>query len=114
MKQQKFLFAIATLLLITLACNALTPQTAPTIAPASAQPQYSGFPQTEADVPRIPVNEAKAAFDSGSAIFVDTRSVDAYAEKHIQGALSIPLDKFETNIANISIEKSQWVITYCT
>jgi rhodanese-related sulfurtransferase len=74
----------------------------------------SQIPQTEADVPRINVEDAKAAFDSGQAIIVDVRSADAYAAGHTVGAISIPLVIFETDINNVSLEKNQWIITYCT
>jgi rhodanese-related sulfurtransferase len=65
-------------------------------------------------VPRISVSDAKAALDSGQAILVDVRSADAYASGHAAGAVSIPLENFENNIGSLSLEKSQWIITYCT
>jgi hypothetical protein len=42
------------------------------------------------------------------------RSADAYAAGHTVGAISIPLVIFETDINNVSLEKNQWIITYCT
>jgi hydroxyacylglutathione hydrolase len=72
------------------------------------------IPQTEADVPRVKVEEAKSAFDSGKAIIVDVRSAEAYAEGHAAGAISIPLTNFENNIEDLSLDKDQWIITYCT
>jgi rhodanese-related sulfurtransferase len=71
-------------------------------------------PQTEADVPRVTVEEAKSAFDSGKAIIVDVRSAEAYAEGHAAGAISIPLSEFENNINNLPLDKDQWIIPYCT
>jgi rhodanese-related sulfurtransferase len=71
-------------------------------------------PQTEADVPRVTVEEAKSAFDSGKAIIVDVRSAEAYAEGHAAGAISIPLSEFENNINNLPLDKEQWIIPYCT
>lgn len=58
--------------------------------------------------------DAKAAVDSGAAILVDVRSADSYASGHAAGAISIPLGNFETNIESLSLEKDQWIITYCT
>jgi 3-mercaptopyruvate sulfurtransferase SseA len=72
------------------------------------------IPQTEADVPRVTVEEAKFAFDSGKAIIVDVRSAEAYAEGHAAGAISIPLANFENNIEDLSLDKKQWIIPYCT
>ncbi len=39
----------------------------------------------------FPLDQAKAAFDSGAAIIVDVRSPQAYEASHIKGAISIPL-----------------------
>jgi 3-mercaptopyruvate sulfurtransferase SseA len=124
---KKVLLAISILLLATLACNASIPQTEPT-APATptldqspltviapTQPQRNdSLPLTETDVPRVPVEEAKAALDSGTAVIVDVRSADAYAAGHVVGSINIPLTEFENNIANVSLAKDQWIITYCT
>ncbi len=98
-------------MLATFACQTLAPQTAP-IAEIS-RPQHS-VPLTEADVSRIDVHEAKAAIDSGQAILVDVRSAESYTKGHAAGAVSIPLENFEKNIGKLSLEKSQWIITYCT
>ncbi|MBN8658639.1 MAG: rhodanese-like domain-containing protein, partial [Anaerolineae bacterium] len=59
-------------------------------------------------------SDAKAAIDSGQAILVDVRSADSYATGHAAGAMSIPLGNFEVNIDKLSLEKDQWIITYCT
>lgn len=118
MKNKKFLIAFSILILALLACNSFLPSndvsTLPT-APFNPQIQNdSGVPQTEDDVPRISVSEAKAALDSGQAILIDVRSTDAYIETHATSAISIPLDKFENNVNNLSLEKTKWIITYCT
>lgn len=116
---------IVLLTLTTLACQTLVPPTTEpfiisTEAPLPTQPQPVQQPQgslpplTEAQVPRITVSDAKAAVDSGAAILVDVRSADSYASGHAAGAISIPLGNFETNIDKLSLEKDQWIITYCT
>jgi 3-mercaptopyruvate sulfurtransferase SseA len=101
MPKTKIFLAISILVLATLACNALSPS-------------QGNLPRTEDDVPRVDVNTAKAAFDSGAAIIVDVRSVARYNESHVVDALSIPLNEFETNISNVELDKEQWIITYCT
>ena len=98
------------------------PQTESTSVPtiraiSTLPPQTQGqtnLPLTEADVPRVPVDEAKLAFDNGEAVIVDVRSAEAYAAGHAAGAINIPLDQFENNIANVPLDKDQWIITYCT
>jgi 3-mercaptopyruvate sulfurtransferase SseA len=116
---------IALLTLTALACQTLAaPTVEPFIVSTEAplptqpepvqQPQSNTPPLTESQVPRIEVDKAKAAVDSGAAVLIDVRSADAYASGHAAGAISIPLGNFETNIESLSLEKSQWIITYCT
>ena len=116
---------ITFLVLASLACQSLVPSTVEpfivsTEAPLPTQPQPGQQPQgnqpplTEAQVPRIEVDKAKAAVDSGAATLVDVRSAESYAAGHAVGAISIPLGNFEVNIDKLSLEKDQWIITYCT
>lgn len=115
MKSKRIILAISILALAALACQTLLPTAEPVVAPTQpSQFQNNNAPQTEDDVPRIGVKEAKAAVDSGQAILVDVRGADIYAEQHAAGAMSIPLDIFEYDFASISLEKEQWIITYCT
>lgn len=112
----RFPIFISILLLATLACNAILPSndvsTLPT-APFNPDIQ-SDLPRTDNDVPRISVMEAKVAVESGQAILVDVRSAQSYADLHAASAISIPLDIFETNIGSVPLQKSDWIITYCT
>jgi len=110
----KRIFPLLLLIFASLACQTLLPQTAPPTSTSTPQSTYSGIPLTEDQVPRISVEEAKAALDSESAILVDVRSVASYKNGHAAGAISIPLENFEFNVHKLSLEKSQWIITYCT
>ena len=95
------------------ACSASTP----TEMAVTAEPTRSlaeGLPQTEADVPRMTVEEAKAAFDNGAAVIVDVRTTQSFVTRHIAGALSIPLTRIEENPKSVTLDKNQWIITYCT
>ena len=130
MKRIKYiLLATLILFLTSLACNALLPQTEPTSVPTPIQTQIldptpstepvstqpeANLPQTDAEVPRVPVDQAKAAFDSGDAVIVDVRGADAYARSHITGALEVSLSAIQTDPANLPLDKSKWIITYCT
>ena len=117
---KRIIYLLVILAIATLACSSLAPQSEPTAAPLPTQPQPVQQPQittpplTEAQVPRISVSDAKAAIDSGQAILVDVRSAESYAAGHAAGAMSIPLGNFEVNIDKLSLEKDQWIITYCT
>ncbi len=101
-----------------LACNSILPQAEPTQPVISTlelpQGQDNNLPQTEAEVPRVTVEEAKAALDSGEAIIVDVRAPEFFADGHAAGAISIPLGLIESNPSGLDLDKDQWIITYCT
>jgi hypothetical protein len=130
MKRTKhILLAVFVLVLASLACNAMLPQAEPTSVPtqvptpvlvptqvtepASTQPPAS-LPQTDAQVSRVPPDQAKTALDSGDAIIVDVRGAAAYAQKHITSALEISLGAIELDPTNLNLDKNKWIITYCT
>jgi len=102
-KKARFTWIIGIALVIA-ACSPSTPlpQTEPTV-PAVGAPQ---------EVQRITLEESKAAFDGGEAIFVDVRSETAYEAGHVPGALSIPLQFLKPRLDELDPE--QWIITYCT
>lgn len=105
---------------LALALAACSPAPAPTPTPAMTviveptSPPPGGLPKSEAEVPRVTAEAAKAAFEAGAAVIVDVRSVDSFVAKHIAGALSIPLTRIEQNPKSVSLGKNQWIITYCT
>lgn len=78
--------------------------------PQSQAEQPATAPEPE--IPRVNLAESKAAFDNGTAIFVDVRTASFYATSHIPGALSIPLADIEGRINEL--DPNQWIITYCT
>ena len=114
---------IAILFLISLcmlaACSSRATDTAPTPAPTQiVGPSYPQpareLPLTERDVPRVSIEEARAALDSGAAIVVDVRNPDAYATSHVAGAINVPLIEIERDPAGLDLPKEEWIITYCT
>lgn len=119
MTKTKLFFALTTLILATSACNALSTQPESQAAPTPVIETVSTTapnttPLTEADVPRVSLEDAKAAFDDGEAVIVDVRSKEAYAAGHIPGAINIQLGEFETALSDIDLPKDAWIITYCT
>jgi len=116
---KRILFVILVMLFVLAACSAQPTQTLPTLAPtAIVDPSFTqpagGLPQTDADVPRITVEDARAALESGEAIIVDVRSPSAFEESHVAGAVSVPLGMIERELASVPLNKEQWIITYCT
>ena len=118
MKKVKFVFLLA--LAITLvACSAQPTQVFPTLAGSQiAEPESTqstaNLPQSDAEVPRISVEEARLAFESGDAIMVDVRAPESFEDSHIAGAVSVPLGAIERDLASLPLSKDQWIITYCT
>jgi 3-mercaptopyruvate sulfurtransferase SseA len=76
------------------------------------EPAKSPTPASVDQVRRISVDEAKAAFDAGTAVFVDVRDSVSYESSHIPGALSIPLNNLTSHTNEL--DPSSWIITYCT
>lgn len=127
---KKLFLSVSVLLLATLACNFMSQQLAPqvtnaptlistaiikltTIVEPTSSPRLD-LPRDENAVPRISVEQAKAALDSGGAVIVDVRPEQSYALEHIAGSISIPLAEIETDPTGVKLDKKQWIITYCT
>ena len=64
------------------------------------------------DVPRVSLADAKAAYDTGGAVFLDVRDAAEYAGGHIPGAISIPLSELPSRLGEL--DPQTWYITYCT
>ena len=73
---------------------------------AEATPTEVNYPQ----VARVDPADAKAAYDSGSALFVDVRDAASYAQGHIPGALSIPLAELAERAGELN--PGDWLIPY--
>ena len=115
MSKTKIILAAALLIFTLSACNAIVPTAEPTyVIVEPTYPPTQSTILTEANVPRVSIEEARVAQTSGAAIIVDVRSKQAYDESHIPGAINILLGEFETNITGITLDKDQWIITYCT
>lgn len=107
------IYPLLVLLALTLsACSASLP-TEPTVIVELTSPPADNLPQTEADVPRVTVEQALTALNSGAAVIVDVRVAESFAAGHIAGAISIPLNQIESNPAGVGLDKNQWIITYC-
>lgn len=89
----------------------LTGKNNPTSPAAQASlPAQAELPFPE--VTRISLADAKAAFDSGAAVFLDVRENDSYQSSHIPGALNIELAQLPAQLSKLDPAKS--IITYCT
>ena len=99
------------------AAPAQTATPLPTATPAQTAtllPTVPPFPTpavTADDVPRITVQELKAALDEGRpVVVVDVRSREAFDEKHIEGAVPVPSAELEQRLAELP--KSADIVLY--
>lgn len=96
-------------LLLVIAAFLFATQTAsPAPTPAAASHEEETYPE----IPRVSLDEAKAALDAGTAVVVDVRYAETYAGGHITGAINIPSAELEARIGEL--DPNQWIITYCT
>jgi 3-mercaptopyruvate sulfurtransferase SseA len=64
------------------------------------------------EVNRVSVQDAKAAYDAGTAVFVDVRGDELYNTGHISGALSIADTEMDSRFTEL--DPNAWIILYCT
>ena len=84
--------------------------TPPAVVDVPDEHDASGLPYP--DVPRISVEETRKLFDNNSAVIIDVRDALDYAEVHIPGALSIPLEELQSRYQELPPDAE--IITYCT
>ena len=62
--------------------------------------------------PRISLADAKADFDAGTAVFVDTHSPRSFENEHIAGAVNVPAEDYEAHLDKLP--KGKKIIAYCS
>jgi len=85
---------------------AISPQTT-TIPETATAPQ-----EPAAEISRVSLADAKAAYDNGSAVFLDVRDAESYTRSHVPGAILIPLNELQER--SKELDPSTRIITYCT
>ena len=60
---------------------------------------------------RVGLDETKAAFDNGTALFLDVRGESEFAAGHIPGAVVIPVDDLQ--MRHDELDREQRILTYC-
>jgi hypothetical protein len=107
-----FIFLIAVLVL--LGCN-LQPVNNSTLAvatPSNTPTSRVVDNHEDENVARITVEEAKAEFDKGNALFVDARPAAAYEMEHIKGAVNITSATLDQQLP--TLPKNKKIIVYCS
>ncbi|MCI0519328.1 MAG: hypothetical protein L0Z70_03630 [Chloroflexi bacterium] len=73
-------------------------------------PEPAVVEETTDDLARVSVADAKAAYDLGQAVFMDVRDAESYAQAHIRGAISMPLEEIPQRMDEL--DPQAWIITY--
>lgn len=80
----------------------------------AGQPQIQPTPPTESgtteEIERVSLADALAAYNAGSAVFIDVRAADSYTQRHIPKALNIPLNEIAARAGEL--DPKEWIITY--
>ena len=112
MKLKLFFISALIALFVTAACTDAAKPPIMAENPATDATTVKNEPQDEAhDAPRIPLADAKTAYDAG-ATFVDVRDATAYKTEHIKGALHIPISEAAAN--EDKLPKGKKIIVYCS
>ncbi len=99
---------IGGLLLVVAVVVLLVQSQQPAVPTNNTQTREIPFPEVE----RVSVQDAQAAFEAGTVVFVDTRTLDAFNAGHIPGAISIPENEIDARFSELN--PNDWIITYCT
>ena len=83
---------------------------------AQQSSREDGNLQSEGDpfaaIPRIKPFEVARAVKEGRAVVVDIRDEEAYAEEHVRGAVSIPLEEIRERGPK-ELPTGKLIVTYC-
>ena len=62
------------------------------------------------------VGQAQKIHADGAAIFIDARDRELYDDGHIEGAISLPVNRFDELIRQFKKEypSTTWIVTYCS
>jgi 3-mercaptopyruvate sulfurtransferase SseA len=104
------LLALTTAAVLLAACSGQAAAPSPTAAPAAA-PSPTAYSEDLPEVPRVSLEDAKAAYLDHTAVFVDVRSTGEYEYRHIPGSINIYFGDLEQHLSEL--DKEKWIITYC-
>jgi len=96
----------ASVLVVACGGSATPPSASPAPAPSAASSSSPGAASSD----RVDGAKAHALVNSGAQL-VDVRSADEYADKHIEGAINVPVDAIASHDFG---GKDKPLVLYCT
>jgi rhodanese-related sulfurtransferase len=91
------------------------PDLRPMLSGAGQPASASGLPDSKA-APSISLEEARAYFEAGTALFADARPEKAYQAGHIKGAMSLDPSEFDAWSGTFfsQFPADTLIVTYCS
>jgi hypothetical protein len=84
----------------------------PPVTPPQVLQEREPTKEEVAHIPRIAPEELLEAYNNKSVTIIDVRDADSYKERHIPGAMHIPLAYIQGEIPYLPKDKP--IVTYCT
>ena len=73
--------------------------------------EYHKF-TADTQVPRISIQDAKAAYDAGEAVMVDSRAAFEWDKEHVARSINLPLGSGSLDFSKVP--KGKKIIVYCS
>ncbi len=102
----RFILFLSLISLLSLTIATGCQQAATNVSANASNPVVLGEPA------RIKLEDAKKEFDAGTALIIDTRSLDEYNYEHIKGSVSMPVAEVEKRFGELPKDKK--LIFYCS
>lgn len=100
-------------IIIGLGVNSLRHEGLPLVADGSYRVQRNPAPGEDDLV--ISLENAEALYFDRRAVFLDARSKEQYRKGHIEGAINLPWEDFDRNVARVmaDIPQDAIIVVYC-
>ena len=112
----KILIAVMVLAFVAACTGTANVDHAVNLAPAAKSPTdgtYVPTPRPDDGAPRITLADAKKDFDAKTALFIDTRSAEQYAQGHVPGSINLSVSDLAAGKED-KLSKGKKIIAYCS
>ena len=106
------LFLMIFCLAVVTACQQASPRIVSNAPIKNTKAPSTHDHEAENDVTRISLKDAKAAYDAGTAVIVDTRDINAYKNERIKNSISLQVGDMEKRYGELPKDKQ--LIFYCS
>ena len=112
---QKILWESCAIIIVAVLCALVSNSLRQTPFPLLRKNTSSETQQSTVSMEDISLQEARALFFSGKAVFLDARPTEFYNLGHIRGAINLPYEEFDELFPTVMrrINHDSTIITYC-